>query len=234
MRIWEQFPRLVLVTRLAHEKYAADIVHHDFDHALQVALVAVEVAEEPETSRLAGAAGLCHNADRMLEERTDGKVKKAEPAAIERLIREWLAVEPFSEEEKWHIVEAVLEHSKPNNDKDSPTTVALKDADRIICLGLDVVVRGAQDHNCPTVDPWLLYDDTRGKYGRRESIVKVLQECLEWASDDRLFGVRLPKSKVLAKERAGAIQWYVDTAIAQRQKLGLVPYPLPRLSSEAA
>lgn len=227
MRVWEEFPRLIEVSRKAHTELVAKIVHHDFDHALQVAQVAIRVAEDPEIARLAAAAALCHNADRMLEERVDGKVTKPSPAAIEKLIRKWLAVESkLFEKEKLTIVEAVLEHAKPNSSEDSDVTVALKDADRIVNLGFDVIVRGAQHHNCSAIDPWFLLNDERGNYARRQSMVKVLQDCFEWASDDPRFGVRLPRSKEIARTRVKALQQYIDTVIAQRKELGLVPYPL--------
>lgn len=229
MLVLKEFPRLVEAVRKNHAEFAAKIVHHDFDHALQVAQVALKIAGDPKTARLAAVAALCHNADRILEERADGIVKKAGPIAIENLARSWLGVEStFSEEDKRSIVEALVEHSKPNSDKDSNVIVTLKDADRIVNLGLDVIVRGAQHHNCSAIDPWLLLNDERGNHAQRQSIVKVLQDCLEWASDDPRFGVRLPKSKEMARVRAKALQQYINTVIAQRKELGLVPYPLSR------
>ena len=221
MDIWREYPSLTLAVQRAHEECPADIIHHDFDHALQVAQVATMIAADPLTSRLAGAAALCHNADRMLEVREGGSVTKPSTQDIEGLVMSWLGTENvFSGFEEDLIIEAVLEHSKPNDERDSPITVTLKDADRVVNLGLDIIVRGAQHHGCQTIHPTLLLDDKRGAHPKRKSMVAVLQDCLEWSSDDPKFGIRLPKAKALADDRANMLKEFISSVIGQRDTLG--------------
>ncbi len=77
-KIWEIFPGLTEVVRQAHLDYDMQRTGHDFDHALRGAQNALLIAEDDGIGRLAGAAGLCHNADRMLQHRR-GAGKKDVP-----------------------------------------------------------------------------------------------------------------------------------------------------------
>lgn len=235
-KIWKIFPPLAKVTRRAHIDIGM-ANGHDFDHALSVAQIALFVAESHSTGRLAGAAGLCHNADRIIAKLQDMKIwlGASGEEGIRHLAREWLCQEArISSEERDIILGAVIKHSRPNENDDDEVTVALKDADRISCLDLNVLIRAGQFHpNLPLLDPnYLLgesinlpHEKRRGRYNERPSVLEDLRDCLDWADTDDRFCVRLPKSRKLAFERAELLRSTLDKIIKQREEFGLVPYP---------
>ncbi|HYU64713.1 MAG TPA: hypothetical protein VEK36_00380, partial [Candidatus Paceibacterota bacterium] len=73
--MWELFPELARTVRKAHEDVGLISGGHDFHHALRVGQMAILVAweESQRMAKLAGAAGLCHNADRILERQRELK-----------------------------------------------------------------------------------------------------------------------------------------------------------------
>ncbi len=64
-KIWDVFPKLAVVVRDDHLKEGMTGSGHDFEHAARVGQYAFLVAGDG-YKELAGAAGLCHNADRIL------------------------------------------------------------------------------------------------------------------------------------------------------------------------
>ncbi len=86
MRIWERFPEVAARVRKSHEDVGL-VGHHDWVHAFRVAEVAYQCAleewpDDPHTAELAGLAGLCHNADRILQEQRSIRHRQGLLAAV--------------------------------------------------------------------------------------------------------------------------------------------------------
>lgn len=197
-KIEKFYPALFEVVKNDHQGMERG---HNFEHALRVANVAYLVAEEPHR-RLAWVAGLCHNADRILEEKFGREPNEKE---VREVLDGWLDLENFGDENKAIIIEAVLRHSWPNEDDDGSILIALKDADRIVNLDPDNLVRFGQfQPDLPVSDNHFfnLFEDgrPRGKYGSRPTVVEDLWDCLDWGRECP-FGVRLPKSKEMIRGR---------------------------------
>ena len=64
-KIWEVCPNLTRIACRVH--VGMELKAHNWDHTFRVAQHALNIAEDNETGRLAGAAGLCHGVDRYLE-----------------------------------------------------------------------------------------------------------------------------------------------------------------------
>src|SRR3990167_1071805 len=112
--VQELFPEIFALVAKAHEG-----VHggHDIYHATRVATWAQKIAlnewGDKRTAELAGLAGLCHNADRLLEIKYGRGKTPDEKIAI--LLTGWLIDETrVNDEEEILIVKAVLGHNKKN------------------------------------------------------------------------------------------------------------------------
>lgn len=200
---------------------------HDFDHALRVGIMAKELLRQTREGQLAGIAGLCHNADRILQCELSLGHQAPYEIYVERLVREWLMYARLEPEEERVVVDAVLCHSEPNSDADNLVTIALKDADRLVNMEPDIVMRSAQYHSTiPAVDPVLLLEDEKATFHNPGSVLKDLYHLLEWADETKpKFCVRLTASLKIAKARARWLQDYIDAVLKARKDNDLVPYP---------
>lgn len=209
------FPKLAEVVEATHVELKAE-QGHNFPHARRVANVAYRLIEAEIASpsgsiysdldilkQLGWASGTCHNADHLLRKKLDRRPTIGE---ISEMVLGWLeAAENILWENKESILGAVLQHGKPNDPADNLTTIALKDADRIVNLDPDTIVRSGQwQPNLPPFDDYLPQllrgGPQRGKYNHRLTIAEDLWNCLEWAEEGP-FGVRLPEAKRMIKRR---------------------------------
>lgn len=159
----------------AHESWKTG---HDLVHDLQVSgyglLIAQEEApEDPDLSEHVWLAAMLHSTDRFVatEDHT-----------------QWLSniiPRDYSEDVRAEILDAVLEHGKPNNEKDSRVCVILKDADKLANINPMVLLRSAQFHpGLPTHDPRHL-EMTRAPGSTYRTPLSVLDDifgCTEWES----------------------------------------------------
>lgn len=67
MKIWEVYPRLTEIVQGDHIVFGMMSTGHPFDHTLRTGQIATIIAEDEYVARIGGAAGLCHNADRLLQ-----------------------------------------------------------------------------------------------------------------------------------------------------------------------
>lgn len=231
--IWRIYPKLTEVVRLDHHVYRMVATGHDFDHTLQVAQFTLFIAENEYVGRLAGAAGLCHNADRLLQKELGGVGKRDVPEnRVVEMVTGWLGASgEFNKDQSAKIMKAVLRHSEPNIDDGDDVLVALQDADRIVCSMADVVMCAAQfRRELPAIHPkWLTVDpaDTTAHSHRNPKSVLHNMECwYDWIDPASGVCVRLPKAKVLVERNVNFLRAYVAEIKAQRAEIGLWPnYP---------
>ncbi|MBI2055293.1 MAG: HD domain-containing protein [Candidatus Sungbacteria bacterium] len=227
MNIWEMYPHLARVVRDDHLKGGMESTGHNFDHSLRAGQYALLIAPDRETGRLAGAAGLCHSADRILQKQLEVGRKDVSPAAAERVVRRWLGAYPFTPGDLEVILDAILKHSGKNQPDDSPVLVTLKDADRLTCLDAENVMTAAQFFSdLPPLDPVLLLDDPGATFREPRSVLRNFVHILEWGEEQGPSSFRLPKARELARRRLRFIRSYIDAVIDQRREIGLVPYPI--------
>lgn len=228
-KIWEIYPGLTEVVRKDHEAYGMDVTGHPLDHTLQVAQVALLIAEDSYTGRIAGAAGLCHNADRLIQkERGVGK-KDIPDDDVSAMVQGWLdaSEEGFETGEILRIVSAVLLHSNVNQENSDTVLVDLQDSDRIVCSMADNVMTAAQFwRELPAIDPRCLTDGADHPYKNPGSVLKNLVCRFDWIDPTSKVCVRLPKAKALMERRANFIRNYIAEIEEQRAEIGLWPrYP---------
>lgn len=236
-KIWEVYPGLAGAVKQAHDEVGLNNGGHDFDHALRVAQMALTVAwpENQHLALFAGMAGLCHNADRILERKLhlkSGNISTVSDEDVIALTRGWLrSVIGFGEWE-WRseftsVIEAVINHgSKPNSPDDHLVTIALTDADRLINMEPDVIIRYGQHHlDIPALDPVYIEATPGANYRDPKTVAWDIANCITWAAETGPYILRLPKARELGQERAAYLRMFLDTLKRQRANLGLIPYP---------
>jgi len=231
-KIWKIFPTLAEVVRVDHVAYDMKATGHPFDHTLTVAQIAFTIAEDGRVAYLAGAAGLCHNADRLLQKQLGGVGKKdVSEEMVIAMIERWLGSsdEHFSARDRKRILKAVLRHSLPNQDDGDDVLVALQDADRVACSMPEQIMGAAQFRpDLPTIDPQFLHrDPSAHSYRDPRSVLKSLEcwcDCAD--SENTKFCVRLPEAKKLMQRHIHFLRAYLREVEDRRMELGLWPdYP---------
>lgn len=227
MKIWDIYPYLTEIVKRDHDVAGMRGTGHDFDHALQAAQFALTIAESDEVRRLAGAAALCHNADRILQHQLHLEKKDVAPVKVHELVSKWLRVENFLPNQVACIVEAVIKHTEINKADDSDVLIALKDADRLTCTMADNIMTAAQFWSeLPAIDPvYLVNDPSAHSYKNPKSVLKNLECRYDWTDESSPVCVRLPKAKELMKRRVNFIRQYIEEITGRREEIGLVPYP---------
>lgn len=232
-RVWEIFPALTKAVKASHEELPWPMLYcHDFDHVLRVGDRALVIAGSEWSGRLASAAGLCHNADRILQKQAgSGRSGKVADSDVVVMVNEWLNAEPlgtFSESDRRLIVDAVLKHSNRNDPNDGLIHVTLQDADRTVNIELDVIIRKGQffGDDLRVVDPVHLLDDPRATYQSPGSILWSLKDDIEcFGARKGVASLRLRKAREFAKPLLADAQQYLNMVLRQRERSGLVPYP---------
>lgn len=233
LKIWEAYPGLASAVSHKHKQVGLINGGHDFDHALRVAQMAYVVAvdQSPKMALLAGVAGLLHNTDRILERALQIKsenISRVSDADVIhmalQMLNEWTDI--AGEEEHW-VIDAVVNHgSKPNLLDDHLVTIALADADRLINMEPDIIIRGGQYHpDIPVLDSVYIEATPGANYRDPKTVVCAIANCITWAAETGPYILRLPKARELGQERAGYLRTFIDTIKRQLADLGLVPYP---------
>lgn len=227
-KIWKIFPGLTKVVRQAHLDYDMQRTGHDFDHALRGAQNALLIAEDDGIGRLAGAAGLCHNADRMLQHRRGVGKKDVPGEDAANLIRHWLDESAeLASSEGDRVVQAVLLHSGPNREDGDDVLVALQDADRLTCaMAQDIMETAKFWAELPTVNVLHLADDPNNPYRSPGSVMNSLRCRRDWITPGSPFCVRLPRAMAIMEGHIRVLEEYIRNVIRQRAEIGLWPdYP---------
>ncbi|OGZ04657.1 MAG: hypothetical protein A2648_00990 [Candidatus Lloydbacteria bacterium RIFCSPHIGHO2_01_FULL_41_20] len=246
-RIWDLYPALARAVKRTHDEatdwLGGPMFHcHDFDHALRVANYAMMIAPDEKTGRLAAIAGLCHNADRILQKKLKvGPFGKVPKEAIEAMVRDWLSVlniqemergdsyhPPFATTEDGQLVmDAVLNHGNKNGKDDSLVLITIMDADRLVNIEADVLVRDGQYFGdaMRVVDPVHIDRDPNANFRNLGSILRNSVEKFDWETEGGFVGIRLPKARELMKSRFAFLRLWIKTIREQREEAELFPYP---------
>jgi hypothetical protein len=224
-RIWEIYPELVIAVKTSHETHGLK-GHHDVYHAARVGdaayRITLETWKDASKAHLAGIAGLCHNADRML----GLDVMNPPEDDITRVIHTWLNTTDLDHAARAVVTEAVLKHDKKNDPEDSDILIALKDADRIINLDLDVIIRAGQhNHDIPAIDYTHFVSSTTASYIHPGSVARMFAFLLEWVDPKSDVCIRTEIGLTMARQRAEGIQNYLDMLKSQLQSEGIFPAP---------
>ena len=227
MKVRELFPELYRVVKEKHERVGLTGDGHNFWHAVRVAQCALDIAETPEVGRLAAAAGLCYNAGRILnKEFVVGDFPTPRDSIISKRVENCLRQESrLAGQEYSVIVEAVLLHNRQNWEQaGKPVAITLADADRIVNLEADVVIRNGQfHHSLPAVDPVHFLSDPAASYRDPRSVLFDISLSLDWMEPGGPVCIRLPKAWGRAKPRAEFLRLYLDTVLRQWEQAGMVP-----------
>lgn len=230
MHFLQRYATLLGRIEKTHIENGGEFYCHDFDHVIRVALTALTIAEDEKVGQLAALAGLCHNADRILQKmRTSDAHSRIPHELVANLVHAWLMAEPeISQKGRVNIVYAVLFHGEPNQPNDTPVLIALKDADRVVNTELDVVMRHAQYYpDLPRLHPNHLLDIPGDGFRTPKSVLgNLLITRREWMEEDGVASIRLPKARELMKSRLAKLEQYAKDVLAQREESGLVPYPV--------
>lgn len=225
-KIWVMFPKLCRAVRDDHVKYGMENTGHNFDHVLRCGQYALLIAEDAETARLAGAAAICHNADRILQHALKVGRKDVPWERVEEMVRGWLEAESFGESDVVTILDAIKKHSGKNSPDDSPALIGLMDADRLTCSDAGDVMESVRFFgDLPIFDRVHLLDDPVATFREPRSVFRILSERFPWGKEGGSVGVRLPKAKELMRSRLAIFRLYIDAVVHQRREIGLVPYP---------
>lgn len=215
--LWERFNEFIKAVRGDHIQQGAVGRSHDFLHAVMVANYCMLIAEEERTALLAWVAALCHNTDRLWPNYTDPE--------IEVKVRSYLKVchvLQASESETKVIIQAVLDHHKPNSKDDNPITVVLKDADRIANMGPNMIIRAGQHYpKLPAYDPrFVEKPDPRATYHNPMTVLHDVLCAREWYQTGP-FGIRLHRARQLARKYDDFLYGFKHLMARQLIEVGL-------------
>lgn len=227
-RIWEHFPIVFAAIRQSHELVGLS-GHHDIHHAARVGQMAFQIALEEwrdeETAHQAGLAGLCHNADRIMEIGRYGEFR-GEEMPLDDLVNRWLDQDRIHADARAAVLKAVKGHANINQVDDSCVQIALMDADRVVNLSLDAVMRSAQHHkSLQTVDYQHALSNPNAQYSSPQSVLKGLWFHTEWADPTTNVCVRTHYGKREAQKRLTLIQQYMENVLSQITDEGFFPLP---------
>lgn len=229
MRIWELCPGIARNVAQKHEEVGL-VGHHDWIHAFRVGEVAYQVARlewnDNNVSSLAGIAGLCHNADRLLQKELGIGRREVPRELATALVTSWMLGRSFFQEEISIVVDAVLKHDGRNSSDDSRVLIALMDADRVVNLDVDLFPRSGQFyHDLPVVDYEHLLDDPEATYRNPKSVLRDIAYSLDWVDPTSPVCVRTRLGTKMAQERAQVFRIFFEALKAQLMEEGMHPYP---------
>lgn len=224
--IKEMFPRTFGAVSASHKQFELS-GGHDIYHALRVAETAYKIAikewHDRRIARLAALAGLCHNADRVIQKKLNIGRQPVPDKVIAVLVAHWLQNENMSLSELDKVVNAVMKHEDKNSRRDSKVLIATRDADRVVNLDLDLVIRSGQHfHDVPAVDFVYFLDDPSATYSEPKSSLRDIAYALEWVDEKSPYCIRTSFGKKLGEERAVALRWFINTLLKQLEKTGML------------
>ena len=230
------FPRLAEAVRKAHEEVRL-YGHHDWVHAFRVGDMAYRIGMDQygdrTIARMAGVAGLCHNADRILQKKLELGRRDVPEEKIRELVLAWLDRgsedffnRPIVIED---VVEAVLKHDSKEGE-DLPVCICLVDADKVVNCRPELLLRSAQNyHDLPVLDPIHWDRDPTANYRDPKSVMKdVIMSSLEWAEEESPFCVKTRLAKKLINDSeigAPFFRRYLELLKKSLKMEGLYPWP---------
>ncbi len=220
MFIPDRFPRLF--ERVRKDHIAVGLFGaHDIYHALRVAEYAYSFAlfewNDKRLAELAGIAGLLHNADHTIPQHIKTQEPYIERLEIMKIVNRWIGTgdnhnEYIRGDERSMISDAVLGHTGKNSDADSKILIALMDADRVVNMEADIIMRAGQFRpDIPAVDFVHFLNDPKATYQNPRSILRDINYCLDWVTEGGPVCVRTKLGKQLGKERAEFLRLYIET-----------------------
>lgn len=217
--VQERFPEVFALVEKDHEGMQEG---HDIHHVMRVThygrVIYMAEWENERDAQLTELACLLHNADRVLEKRLGKKDVTTE--AITDLLNKWLDRSTTKFGEREVIVDAVLKHNGRNDPNHSSVAMALRDADRVVNLELDLVIRSGQRfHDKPPVD-YTCFFKNPPSFKNPETVMEDLALSLEWVDPKNPFCMQTKKGMELGLERAKHLQWFFDTLKAQLHESG--------------
>ncbi|MBI4085866.1 MAG: hypothetical protein HY433_01315 [Candidatus Liptonbacteria bacterium] len=242
VRIWEMFPDLFAAVHKSHEEVGL-VGHHDWVHAARVGQIAYQIGlneTDKQTAELAGVAGLCHNADKVIQKKLGVGRREVPTDETSRLVKSWLMTETrpsayghvpepvfgYYGPEVDAIVAAVLGHDGKNSSNDSPVLIALMDADRIVNLDGDLFARSGQHYaDLPVVDYKHFLDDPEATYQAPRTVFRDIAYSLDWVDSESGVCIRTQLGKLLAAKRAAIFRLVTDGLRDQLEEEGIIPYP---------
>ncbi len=225
-RIWEIFPEAFKVIKKSHDEFEMTGSGHDVYHAARVGDIAYQIAletwKDASKAELAGLAGLCHNADRMISKNgTDPS-----EVGIMDLVRKWLDETDLDQEARDTVINAVLKHDQKNDQNDPDLLVALKDADRIVNLDPDSIIRCGQFlHTLPSIDYTHFVSSPTATYKKPESVARDIASSLNWVDPKSGVCIRTEVGLNMARERSDLIKNYLEALKKQLEAEGVLPTP---------
>ncbi|MDO8482530.1 MAG: hypothetical protein Q7S86_01775 [bacterium] len=214
MELLRKYRTLVEMVRQDHIAKKALGKGHNSYHAHSVANLGLLIAPDPDTAELTWVSGITHNTDHLFGE-------EAVPHHMER----YLSETNLSPQKRDTIIEAVVNHSAHKskyNDDDSLVKRALMDADKVDCLGANVIIRATQFiRDITDYDPrYVLLRDPSASYRNPKSIVRDIQGCLEWIDEEGWF--RFPKALEMARARAVFLRTFLETLTSQLRESSML------------
>lgn len=215
----KKYATLVAAVIADHRQYGAIGKGHDFYHAYRVAFMCLRIGDNisAELVEMAGVGSLIHNTDHLFGENTPQRLD------------EYLAMTDLPDTARWTVKEAVVNHCTPKrrySSDDSTVKVLIADADKLVNLELDLVMRSAQFLNrLPLFDPrFVTGKDPEANYKNPKTILHDIKSSLEWVDDDWF---RIPVAKKMAEERAYALRNFVDNWAKQLEEGGVLTPSYP-------
>ncbi len=216
----QRWPELFALVAKDHEGLEEG---HDIHHVTRVAHYGriIYEAEWPDDERgthITEYACLFHNADRILEKRLGAA--NVTPTLIEELVNGWLALYVIPDHDLEVILNAVLTHNGKNDPNHSKVAKALRDADRVVNLELDVIPRSAQRfHDKPVMD-YQCFFQTPPNFRDPKTVMEDLALSLEWVDPTHPCCLQTGTGMKLGLERARLLHMYFDLLKTQMKAYG--------------
>ena len=223
MNVQELFPETFDLVTKAHKGIDGG---HDIHHATRVATWAQRIAMnewgDQCVAKLAGLAGLCHNADRLIEHQYGHG--NAPESATRELLTSWLETSDISVDELEIVLSAVLNHGAKNSANDSRVKKALADADKVVNMALDLIIRSGQlYHDLPALDHvWFVNDPEATYLNPKSSLKDIWYSPAEWVDPSCPFCFCTSLGWRIGEKRAQNLTDYIQTLRAQMEEDGIV------------
>lgn len=229
MNVWQQFPEVAERVERSHQ-HVGLVGAHDAMHAFRVGNKAGTFAEtewgNKRLTRLSLAAGLTHNADRVIQQEKNLGREKVDPAMVASRVRQWLRGMFTKTRDINAVVDAVVKHEGRNSPKDSQVLIALQDGDRIVNMALDLIIRSGQHFpDRPPVDYRHYISNPEATYRDPKSVLRDVAYALDWVDPQSPVCVRTQLAKAMAEARAMLLKQFMQELKVQLQEDGAFDFP---------
>lgn len=226
--IWELCPE---IARRVEDEYVAletdgkKIHHHDFAHAKRVGEIARQVARDEwsddHIAKLAGIAGLVHNADRIIQAQKGIGRREVSRDEVAALVKKWIEND-LEENDVRTVLDAVLGHDGKNFPEDSQVKIALQDGDRVVNLDVDLLPRSGQYYgDLPVVDYENFLGDPEATYRNPKTVLRDINYSLDWVKPESGVCVRTRLGMEMAQKRAQVFTFFFEVLKAQLAQEGI-------------